>query len=304
MSLQYSLRIVRRLVPGSLLLVLSFPARAQKPAAPPASQPTLEQVLTRAHENFEAYRHSVPNVFADEHLVSAVKAESYSGGGMSTGSLIPARNETIDSIFRLKRSNAQGDAVVLDEARQIVSFNHRPPAPDQSLVAPNIVRGAFSYATSFISPALESCYDYRLETNQRLHGAAVLVVDYDSKKLVPRSAMCPITEPNSGRAFLDPASMQVVRYEQKRPKHEYDRHTLGSWSAIEAGTLTTWTWSIDYAPVTLEGRTFWLPKTISSKTVTNTGPSVEWSFATSYSNYHLMDVHSTILPGLTDEPHQ
>ena len=281
-----------------LLLALPIPVVAQQPAAPP----TLEQVLSRVHENFEAYLHTVPNVFADEHLVSAVKAESNSSGGMSLGSVIPARNDTIDSIFRLKRSSAEGNAVVLGEARQIVSFNHRPPAPDQSLVAPNLVSGAFSYAASFLSPALESCYDYRLETNQRLHGTAVLVVDYDSKKLVPRSARCPITELNSGRAFLDPASLQIVRYEQKRPKHEYDRGTLGSWSAIEAGTLTTWTWSIDYAPVTLEGHTFWLPKRISSKTVTNTGPPVEWSFAAGYSNYHLMDVHSTILPGYTVVP--
>jgi hypothetical protein len=46
----------------------------------------------------------------------------------------------------------------------------------------------------------------------------------------------------------------------------------------------------------MDGKPFWLPKTISSKASSLDGGRFKWSFLATYGNYHLMTVTSTILP--------
>jgi len=310
---------------SATLLMAPFQGLAQQPATPPVPLATLEQVLNGVLNNFATYLSTVPNLYADEHLVSSSSGMGIGAVG-AQGGLFGNRisSSTTDSIFRLKRGDARGKVPQLIESRQIQSVNHRPPAPDQTLTGPVFFSGGFSYAASFLSPVLEPCYVYRLQHNQRLHGSTVLVVDYTSKQFLSRDAKCPVSEQHSGRVFLDPASLQIVRLEQVRPRHDISQEISGEFRQFLDGVpkltgmggasvpqqengqgkelTATWAWSIDYAQVTLNGRTFWLPKTITSKTSTNDGPQVHWSFAASYSNYHLMDVHSTILPGIEYDP--
>jgi hypothetical protein len=73
-------------------------------------------------------------------------------------------------------------------------------------------------------------------------------------------------------------------------------------SAGEEDSTGTWKWAVDYAPVELDGQTFWLPKTISSRTATNHPPTVVWTFVANYRNYHLLAVKSKMLPGYTILP--
>ncbi len=309
---------------ASLPVIPLPPTVAQQPVAPLADQSPLDQILARVHENFEAYLAAIPSIFADEHLVSSMSAHDEGEGHIGL-------NAATDSIFRLSRNDAENRPVHLDESREIRTLDKHPVPPGQLLTGPVVILGAFGYGSSFLSPDLKRCYDYRLLTNQRLHGASVLVVEYALKPSVPTGYLCPIAEQNAGRAFLDPASMQVVRIEQKRPRHELESGTYNSlieahsgsvgngWLAasqmsgslgamavamapdnpgavtIPSGTLGVWSWSIDYAPVTLDGKSFWLPKTITSNTATSTGRLINWSFVANYSNYHLLNVHSTIL---------
>jgi hypothetical protein len=68
---------------------------------------------------------------------------------------------------------------------------------------------------------------------------------------------------------------------------------------VEDSDTGTWNWAIDYVPVELNGKTFWLPKTITATTVTNHPPDLKWTFVANYRNYHLLHVQSTLLPGYT-----
>lgn len=65
----------------------------------------------------------------------------------------------------------------------------------------------------------------------------------------------------------------------------------------------TWSWSIEYAPVELGGKRFWLPQTISSHSAIPPERGDQgyffWTYTATYSNYHLLTVHSTILPATT-----
>ena len=46
----------------------------------------------------------------------------------------------------------------------------------------------------------------------------------------------------------------------------------------------------------MDGKQFWLPKTISSKSSSLDGGRFKWSFLATYGNYHLMTVTTTVLP--------
>jgi VWFA-related protein len=278
------------------------PAPMQQPVTPAASDPATDQLLLRVWDNFVGYLSSIPNVFADEHVVSSVTTaySAPSKNGVHNSELDSTIDSTIDSIFRLKRISSDGKTADLIESREIKYVDHHAAAKGQSLTGPAILIGAFSYAPNVLSPQLKDCYDYRRLPNLRHKpgGAAlflhtdVLVLEYALKSPLPAGTQCPVREQTMGRAFIDPSSMQIVRLEQQRPNH-----VEGSAPPV------TWSWSVDYARVTMDGKHFWLPKTISSKASSLDGGRFKWSFLATYGNYHLMTVTSTILPAASSLQH-
>jgi hypothetical protein len=262
-----------------------------------ASNPATDELLLRVWDNFAGYLSSLPNVFADEHVVSSVTTAKNGVHDSETDSII---DSTVDSIFRLKRVSSDGKTADLVESREVKYVNHQSAAKGQSLTGPAILIGAFSHAPNVLSPQLKDCYDYRLLPNKRhnpdvamlfLH-SDVLVLEYALKSPLPAAAQCPVREQTTGRAFIDPSSMQIVRLEQQRPRHDEG-----------SGRPVAWSWSIDYARVMMDGKPFWLPKTISSKASSLDGGRFKWSFLATYGNYHLMTVTSTILPTASSSQH-
>lgn len=53
----------------------------------------------------------------------------------------------------------------------------------------------------------------------------------------------------------------------------------------------------------MDGKHFWLPRTISSKASSLDGGRFKWSFLATYGNYHLTAVTSTILPAAESSQH-
>ena len=287
-------------------LPLSLPSQTPPLAPSPApiqqavtrSDPATDELLLRVWDNFAGYLSSLPNVFADEHVISSFigPKNALSKESVQTSEM----DSTIDSIFRLKRISSDGKTADLIESREIKAVNHEPAAKNQSLAGPAILLGAFSRAPNVFAPQVKDCYDYRLLPNTRhnpdvrvlfLH-ADVLVLEYALKSPLPAGAQCPVREQTMGRAFIDPSSMQIVRLEQQRPRHDEG-----------SGLPVAWSWSIDYARVRMDGKQFWLPKTISSKASSLDGARFKWSFLATYGNYHLMTVTSTILPASNSSQH-
>jgi hypothetical protein len=287
-------------------LPLPTPPRAPQLQAPieqarSASDPATGELLVRVWANFEGYLSSIPNFFADEHVVSSVTTaySSPAKNSIRVSDTASTLDTTIDSIFRLKRFSADGKTADLIESREIKAVDHQPASKDQRLIGPAILTGAFSYAPNVLAPQFKECYDYRLLSKRHnpevavlfLH-ADVLVLEYALRSPLPAGVQCPVREQTRGRAFIDPASMQIVRLEQQRPRHEEG-----------SGPTVTWSWSIDYARVMLDGNRYWLPKTISSKASSLDGGRFKWSFLATYGNYHLMTVTSTILPAADSSHH-
>jgi hypothetical protein len=59
-----------------------------------------------------------------------------------------------------------------------------------------------------------------------------------------------------------------------------------------------WVLSVEYAPVELDGKSYWMPATINSRTTSGRGTfhATVWTFMASYRNFHKLEVRSRILP--------
>jgi len=270
------------IVPISLIvaaLVFVLPSVAQQQTSPSDTDLPIEGILLRLQIHLWNYMANVPSFFCDEHVISDISQIR-----LTARSVANSGRTTTDSIFHLKRSDPGVVPVRLTEAREIKAVNNKP-AQGEAITGPAIFSGAFSSGLNVVSLDLMPCYDYRVVPGQRLHHAPVLVIDYALKASVAANNNCPGPEAETGRAYIDPQTFQLLRIEMRTPNHEL---TPGS------STLTLWTWSVDYAPVTFDNKLFWMPKTIDSAVTANDG-STRWSFAATYRNYHKLNVTSRIV---------
>jgi hypothetical protein len=241
-----------------------------------SNQPSLEQVFTQLQQNMETYLTGVPDFFADEHVDSSMEQANYDGKIITV----------TDSVFRLRRVD-DGRHTTLEESREIKAVNQKRPKNEMTLTGPAVFRGAFSNGIRLVSLDMTSCFEYQRVADARMNGVNAIVVTFTALADAAFNNACPRV--NEGRAYVDPQSFRLLRVEARVPNHE-----------ITFGVVGLWTWSIDYAPVTLEGRTFWLPKTIESSAVPN-DRRLAWSFVAKYSNYHKLEVNSHIITDLGNQ---
>lgn len=248
----------------------------QAPAAEKSAELNLDAILRHLENNFIQYHASIPSFFCDEHVVSGIRR-----------GITPLEVMRTNSIFRLKRERS-GKRSQLIESREIKTVNGKPAKESQALRGPALLSGAFNIATAMIAYDEKPCFTYRLTEPSKHHQ---YIIEYATKNPKQQDKRCSVTEPTSGRAFVDPETMQITRIEARIPHHPMPGSITG-----------LWTWSVDYGKVVLNGKTFWLPKNISSFATSDQplqwkGPSaLQWSFDATYSNYHELTVTSRILP--------
>ena len=250
---------------------------AQQPAVLNVpTQPSLQEILLHLQENFWDYLASVPNFFADEHVVSILKQE----GARDT-------KTTTDSVFRLVRSHEIGEAHTFTESRELKLVNKKAARGDQIQV-PALFSGAFSHAVGIVSLEMSRCFDYTVQPPGLLNNIPAIIIDYALKSDLQPDDACP--EKQSGRAWIDPATFHPFRVETTVPSHKDNN-----------GIRVLWNWSVDFAPVTLDAKQYWMPKTIASKAEANDA-SGTWFFTANYSNYHKLSATSHIVPGAGSDP--
>lgn len=251
----------------------SVPAQPRKP-------PTLDEILQQLETNLNQYDASVPSLFCDEHIVSQV----------SPG--LRAQNTVTDSTFRLKRVVASGKTTSLDESREVKTVNGQP-AKSQDIAGPSILSGVFEGALAVVTLSQRVCMNYTLERTRRNDPAAPYVIRFASVITPKNSRDCLLQEDGKGRAFIDPATMQITRLELTTPHHAIIPETMYT-SAVSGQWLLT----VDYAPVSLGGQTFWMPATIDSRETSGGGTfhQIVWLYRATYRNFHKLEVTSHILP--------
>jgi len=256
-------------------------AGAIAPLSLPAQPPSLEEIVARLQANLDAYETSIPSFLCDEHLDSEVHQFGARGASAQNFQTIA------DSVFRLRRQPEPGrQAYVLNESRDPKVIDGKP-AEGHELDPPLMIQGAFSGGFAFVSTDEQKCMSYKIE---RLKPNQPFIIHFETLPDSTSSPDCILREAGSGRVFIDPASMEIERVEITVPHHVV--HPAQDNGVPAPAIVTRWTVQVDYAPVVLDNRTFWLPKKIAS---TSANSLVEWTFNASYRNYHKLEVRSRIV---------
>jgi hypothetical protein len=251
-----------------LNFVVNFVAALPSALAQQAATPTLDEILLRLENNLDHYDKQVPNFFCSEHIVS---------------SLIYAKKHqytVTDSVFRVTR-NLSGTLI---EEHEIKAVNGSP-ASGEHVGGPVSLGGVFSGGLDAVSLRQKICMSYALLPIQPGHSDEPHVIEFATLPDTKHWAGCVLKEEGTGRVFIDPVTMQVRRMELMAPRHSI---------VSEVGV---WKISINYAPVSLGGQTFWMPASVTSTVTTASEgyvPAV-YSFSARYSDYHKLEVTSHIV---------
>lgn len=236
--------------------------------------PTLDEILGRLEVNLKRYDAGVPSLFCDEHVVSQAGAGSH---GQAT---------VTDSTFRLKRVADANHSMSLVESREIKSVNGKP-ATSQAMKGPSMLSGVFEGGLAVVSVEQRQCMKYTLERSKEKGANQLYVIRFATVRDPPNPGDCLLQEKSKGLVFVDPASMEITHLELTTPRHLIVQGTWDDSPVIGRRELT-----VDYAPVVLDGDTFWMPSTIDSR---DTSGWTMWSFRAEYRNYHRLEVKSRIL---------
>jgi len=254
------------------LLLASCAVYAQK-----AEPPTLDQILQRLEGNLLHYHTVVPSFFCDEHATSTALSIQDHG----------VQRSITNSTFRLERVRTPDQKIALTESREIKTVDGSP-ANGQEVEGPAVFHGAFAGGLVLVSISQEACMRYTLQSIKP-NAAEPYVIQFSNVPQKERPSGCLLQEDGTGRVFVDPDTMQVKRIELTVP-----HHVIVPASRTQIRLVGPWTVIVDYAPVELDGQTFWMPKRISSL-AKEAGEGV-WTFAAGYSNFHKLEVTTRVLP--------
>jgi hypothetical protein len=271
---------VRRIAPPAAISSLLLLASSAQPPQPP----TLASILQSLETNRQTYQTTVPSFFCNEHLVSKVHQSS-----SETTQPAAALSTVADSVFRVARTENPTQPSTLSESREVIQINGQPPH-GRKVAGPSILTGAFTGALSIVSLTQQSCLQFTLRP---VHPGSRTPYEIKFATLPARErpAHCPFDGDATGRALIDPAAVEITHIEISLPHQGiFPQAPDGSYLSAVWGS---WHISIDYAPVQLNGRTYWMPSLITATTKTET---TNWAFRATYTNYHKFEVTSRILP--------
>ena len=166
----------------------------------------------------------------------------------------------IDSTFRgtqSKNKNTNRKYEPFTEWRDIQTIDGRPAPKGQQLTGPFLFGGGFSSILDEIFSAKNTRYlNYKVIGTDTVDGKAAVVLKIETKKdqnaLLHRELFgTQYVMKGSGKAWIDLASMNVFRLEIQYLD-----------PPMPEGVLSL---AVDYAPVVMKEKTFWMPKTVTAE---------------------------------------
>ena len=248
---------------GLLHLVLCCAGHAQ-------SLPKLNQILPRVQEHVKEFEHSLPDFICDEKITS----KELMGG-------TTIHETDVDSTFRGTQNrdkNPDGKYQPFTEWRDVQTIDGRPAPKGQQLTGPFLFGGGFSSILVEIFAAENSQYfNYKVIGTEKVDGKAAVIVKFETRKgqdaLLHRELFgTQYVMKGSGKAWIDLSSMNVLRLEIQYLD-----------PPMPEGVLSL---AVDYAPVVIQEKTFWMPKTVTAEqTIPNPKVPVGAQYVAEYSNY-------------------
>ena len=249
---------------GLLLVALSS-------ASPSQSAPKLDRILPRVQDHVKEFELSLPDFICDERITSRE---------LMAGTVI--HETVIDSTFR-GTQNKDGKDKPFIEWREIHTIDGRPAPKGQQLTGPFFFGGGFSSILDAIFSVKNSQYfNYKVIGTEKVDENFAVVIKFETKKgqkaLLHREMFgSQYVMKGSGKAWIDPSSMNVVRLELQYLD-----------PPVPEGVLVV---RVDYAEVVINEKKFWMPKTLTAEqTVPNPKVPVGGQYIAEYSNYQQFNV--------------
>jgi hypothetical protein len=253
----------------TLALLFGLPLQAwQQPV-------TLDQVLKRVQENVAQFEVSLPDFVCTESITSS----------KLSGEIV-SKETVIESTFVGIQKKDKGGKLEYIETRELTAVDGKKVSKGQKPKGPFLLGGGFSaiLSTTF-DVAMATYRNYRLEASESLGDKKVLVVAFSSKEgqtgigaYLNKKTFLVI---DSGKAWIDPESMQVVRLERDITN--------------APNPFPAWLMSVDYAPVSIGGKPVWMPKAVRSEIRRGGSDKADRRFTAEYTNYRKFDVSSGIV---------
>jgi hypothetical protein len=266
-----------RIEPRLALLALGLPLLSQ--ALWGRQSPSADEALARIHENVGRFETSLPDFLCDERITSR---ETEDG---------KTKSETVtDSIF--VGTQHKNKNFTFTESREIMAVNGKKVSKGTTLRGPYFYLGGFSsILVTVFGPKWAPYHDYKVVGMETVAGRTLLAIEFATKegqtairqtfthKGQPPNQANVLASKYTGKAWIDPQSMQVVRLE---------RHDLNLPPTVRSVVIST-----EYAVVTIDGKPFWMPKTMRAENVESlrkSKPPADQLCIAEYSNYRKFDV--------------
>lgn len=270
-------RIASRAVSGICVLSLfSFTVSVQQ-AAPSVSErivaPSRDDVLSRVRDNIAIYLASLPSFSSVEHVLSQE---------LRKGRVIHETHLT--SAFRVKRIEPPNSSQPLSEVRHLDTVDGKPVKNNKTYQLPLTVSGLIGNAFMTLFGSEHSgCYNYELESH-KISSSEPFVLNLSLKPSSSGAAPCDkIASDATATVWLDPASFQIIRLDKRFPSTRIGRG------------FSDYRSSIRYSPITLNGKRFFLPESVTGQ-LSNLKSSGELLYSATYTDFHKYDATATILP--------
>jgi hypothetical protein len=248
------------------LVYLLFFLQSNAPSSAVTSPQAANDVVAAVSKNVEEFWKLLPDFVCNEMITST----TYSSGKVR-------EQKIVQSIFTSNRKAGQ--------QREITSIDGKPAKKNTKMPGlPVEMSTGFGFViqSTFTSSILQY-HDYTLSMKRETDGR--IAVDFETKKdqqkikwdldgktLVARDA---------GTAWIDPASMQVVRIE---------RNFLNLPNRLSRMILSS-----EYGSVTIGKNSFWLPQYLRTE-LTERDPSKTGTFLAEYTNCRKFGAEVQILP--------
>jgi hypothetical protein len=234
---------------------------------------TVDTVLARMRANVTEYRTSIPSFISDESVLS----QRFDGEKLKD-------ELKVESSFEVVR---QGSGDNLRETRIKNLVNGHAPK-NQKVTLPFTFNGGITDVIAFLE---SKCDDYRFAESPRAGNPIVILT---SRK--PPSSNLPITcskQIHDIKALIAPETFQVLRIENT--VQDVGTGIVGHLPfVLMPSSHNVLTLSIDYMPVELGGKTYWLTKTVTADWKDNNKP-IRLHYEAHYTNYHRFAGSTTVL---------
>jgi hypothetical protein len=252
------------------LLLAAIPCSAQQNAL------TMDDVLTRVREHVAEFRTSIPSFISDESVLS----QRFDGDKLKD-------QMKVESSFEMVRDSSSSG---LRETRIKNLVNGLAPK-NQKVTPPFTFRGGFADVIRFTE---DKCADYRF-AEAPSDGNPIIVLASSKPSSSDHPAAC-TDQIYASKAFIDPKTFHVLRLE--RTIQDLATGIKGHVPFVPVpSSHNVLTFSVDYTPIELGGKTFWLTKTVIVDLKDKNKP-LRLHYEAHYTNYHRFAATAAVL---TDE---